>query len=71
MTVNIENFDPVWINMDKNTDIYYIGYITIKNFRYTKVNSVNPLYFIIDKADVYFEESKENKYLRLVSTDKN
>ena len=71
MTVNIENFDPVWINMDKNTDIYYIGYITIKNFRCTKVNSVNPLYFIIDKADVYFEESKENKYLRLVSTDKN
>ena len=71
MTVNFENFDPVWINIDKNTDIYYIGYITIKNFRYTKVNSVNPLYFIIDKADVYFEESKGNKYLRLVSTDKN
>ena len=55
----------------KNIDIYYIGYITFKNFRYTKINSVNQLYFIIDKAGGYIEESSGNKYLTLVSTDKN
>ena len=31
----------------KNIDIYYIGYITIKNSHYVKVTSVNPLYLIL------------------------
>ena len=51
--------------------IYYIGYITIKNLSYVKITSVNASYFIIDKADGYIEESNENKYLMLLSTDKN
>ena len=36
-----------------------------------KINTVNPLYLIIDKADEYIEECSGNKYLTLVSTDKN
>ena len=53
-----------------NVIICYIGYITIKNLSYVKINGVNPLYFIIDKAEGYAEESNGNKYLTLISTDK-
>ena len=35
------------------------------------INSVNPLYLIIDKVDWYIEEINWNKCLILVSTDKN
>ena len=38
---------------------------------YVKINSVNPLYLIIDKTDGYIEESNGNKYLILASTNKN
>ena len=40
-------------------------------FLYTIRSSVNPLYLIIGKLDKYIEESSGNKYLNLVSTDKN
>ena len=38
---------------------------------YVKINSVNPLYLIISKLDGYFEEKNGNKYVTVVSTDKN
>ena len=45
--INIEDFDLNLLKIDKksyvNTDIYYIGYITIKDFDYVRINSVNPL----------------------------
>ena len=44
--------------------------ITIKSLYYIKINIVDPLYFIIDNADGYIEESNGNKYLTLVSPDK-
>ena len=43
----------------------------MKDLDYVNIHSVNPLYFIIDKADGYSEESNGNKYLTLVFTDKN
>ena len=46
-------------------------YITMKYSDYVKINSVNPLYLIIGKTDGYTEESNDNEYLTLVSTDKN
>ena len=51
----------------KNNDIYYIGYITVKDSDYVKINNVNPLYFIIDKIDGCIEcnstgEENGNKY---------
>ena len=55
----------------KIIDIYYIGYITMKDFDYVKINSVNFLYLIIDKVDGYIEEKYGNKYLIFASTDKN
>ena len=73
--IDIKDFDSNLLKIDKksykNIDIYYIGYITMKDSDYVKINSVNPLYLIIDKVDGYIEEKNGNKYLTLVSTDKN
>ena len=73
--INIKNIDPNQIKIDqksyKNIVIYYVGYITTKHLSYVKINSVNPLYFIIDKLDGYIEENNGNKHLTLVSPDKN
>ena len=48
--INIKNFDPSNIKIDetsyKNIFISYIGYETIKNSKYIKTDSVNPLSFI-------------------------
>ena len=49
----------------KNILIYY------KDYKYVKINSVNFLYFNIDKVNEYFEEINENKYLTLNSTNEN
>ena len=61
--VNIEDFDSNLLKMDKKShesiDIYYIWYITMKDFDYVKINSVNPLYLIIDKVDGYIEQKME------------
>ena len=63
--INIEDFNPNLLKIGKksykNTDIYYIGYITMKDSEYVKINSVKPFYLIINKVDVCFKEI--NKYL--------
>ena len=46
----------------KNIITYYIGYITIKNLSSVKINSVNPLYFIINKVDRFIEKSNGYKH---------
>ena len=73
--INIKYFHSNLLKIDKklykNIDIYHIGYITVKDSDYVKINSVNPLYLIINEVDGYFEEINGNKYLTLVSTDKN
>ena len=38
----------------------YIGYTTIKDSKCVKFNSVNLLYFIINKVNGYFEEINGN-----------
>ena len=71
--IDIENFDPNNIKTDeksyKNILIYYIGYVTIKE--YIKIYSVNPLYFTFRCVNGYFEEINRNKYLTLVHTNKS
>ena len=65
--VNIKYCDPNLLKTDKksyeNIDIYYIGYITVKDSYYVKINSVNPLYLIISEADGYVKEKNGSKYL--------
>ena len=73
--INIKNFDPINIKIDeksyKNILIYYTGCVTIKNSKYVKINSVNPLYLIFIKVNRYFEKINKNKYLTLVPTNEN
>ena len=43
--INIKNFHSNLLKIDeksyKNIDIYYIGYVTMKDSTYLKINSVN------------------------------
>ena len=43
----------------------------IKDSKYVKINSVNPLYLIFRKVNGYFEEINGNKYLTLVPTNES
>ena len=73
--INIKDFDPNLLKIDKksykNIDIYYIGYITVKDYDYVKINSVNPLYLIISKVDGYIKEKNGSKYLVFDSVNEN
>ena len=40
--------------------------MTIKDLKFLKISSVNPLCLIINKLNGYFEEIDKNKYLTLV-----
>ena len=43
----------------------------MKDSDYVKINPVNSLYLVSNKADCSLEESNGNKYLFFASTDKN
>ena len=56
MTIDIKNFDARLLKIDKKSykdiNMYYTGYITIKNNDECKnIHSVNPLYLRIDHAN--------------------
>ena len=56
--IKIKYFNSKLLKTDKksykSTDIYYIGYITIKDIGdYESIHSVNLLYLIIGKVDGY------------------
>ena len=59
----MKNFDPNNIKKDeksnKNILIYYIVYMTVKDSTYVKIDSVSPLYRIINKVKGYFEQTLE------------
>ena len=64
--ISIEDFDPNLLKIDKtsykNINIYYIGYITMKDSDYVKIKSVNPLYLIVSEVDGHIKEENGNKY---------
>ena len=52
--------------------MYYIGYVTVKKIaNCNNINSVNPLYLMINEMIGHFEEKNENKYLVLDDVDEN
>ena len=54
------------------TDIYYIAYVTVKKIDNCKnINSVNPLYLMIDEMSGHFQEKNETKSLVLDDVDEN
>ena len=50
-------------------DIYYIGYVDKKTK--WEVNSVNPLYVMINRIDGFIEEKNSSKYLNISDTNRN
>ena len=55
----------------KDFDIYYVGYITIKEIGdCNNIRSVSPLYLIFNSATGYFKEKNHEKYLILDWTEK-
>ena len=73
--INIKNFDPNNIKIDeksyKDIPIDYIGYVMIKDSKYVKIYSVNPLYLISRNVNEYFEETNKSKYVTLVPTNES
>ena len=73
--INIKIFVPNNILIDqksyKDILIRYIGYAIIKDPKYTKINSANPLYLILSKVNEYFEEIDKNKYVTLIPTNES
>ena len=55
----------------KNILVYYIGFVTIKDSKYVKINRVNSLYLIFSKINGYFKEINKNKYMTLVPTNES
>ena len=73
--INMKNFDSNNIKINEKSNksilIYHIEYVTIKDSKYVKINSVNPLSLIFNKLNGYFEEINKSKSLRLVSTNES
>ena len=74
--IDIKTFDSNMLKLDKksykNLDIYNIGYVTIKKFcSGYDINSLNPLYLLINNVNGYIEEINEDKYLFYDDTYEN
>ena len=71
--INIKNFNNNNLKLDKKSvlgnDVYYIGYIT--KLPQWNVNSVNPLYLMINKIKGHFEEVDGDKYLIISSKNRD
>ena len=66
--INLKDFESSLLKIDKmhykGINIYYIRYITIKKIDdYENINSVNPLYLLVNHTCGYIEERNGNKYL--------
>ena len=67
---DLKDFDAKLLKIDKkdykDIDIYYIGYVTVKKIANCNgINSVNPLYLLINDMIGHFEEKNGDKYLVL------
>ena len=74
--INLKDFDARLLKVDKKDykeiDIYYIGYVTVKKIaNCSNINSINPLYLMINEVIGHFEEKIGNKYLVLDDLDEN
>ena len=74
--INLKGFDGSLSKVDKKNykqiDVYYIGYVTFKEFANSiNINSINPLFLMIDKMIGHFEEKIGNKYLVLDDVNEN
>ena len=69
--IDLKSFDARLLKIDKNIDIYYIGYITIQKIDdYESIYSVDPLYLRINHASGFIEEKNGNNFLILLMKTK-
>ena len=73
---NLKDFDAKLLKLTKKITktlefITLIMWLLKKIANCTNINSVNPLYLMINEMIVHFEEKNENKYLVLDDVDKN
>ena len=70
--INIKDFDPKLLKLgkklSKDITIYYTGYVKKPE---DNINSVNPLYLLIDGIDGFIKEKEGDKYLNISLTDSN
>ena len=74
--VNLKVVDARLLKVDKKDykeiGLCYIGYVTVKKVaNCNNINSVNPLYLMINEMIGCFKEKSENKYLVLEDADEN
>ena len=74
--INLQDFESNLLKIDKNhykqINIYYTGYIAIKNIDDCEnIHSVNPLYLIINEGDGYIKEKNGSIYLVFDSVNEN
>ena len=69
--INNINFEAINLKLDKKPSLGldYIGYVDKKPG--WNVNSVNPLYLMINMIDGFVEEKDGVKYLNISNTDRN
>ena len=74
--IDLKDFDAKLLKINKKDyneiDIYYIGYVTTKKISdYNTINSVNPLYLMINQMIGHFEEKDKIKHLVLDEIKEN
>ena len=74
--IDLKDFDARLLKVGKkdykDIGIYYIGYVTAtKIANCNNINSVNPLYLIINEMIDHFEEKNGNEYLVQDDVDEN
>ena len=71
--INLKDFDARLLKVDKKDQKEIdIGYVAVKKIaNCNNINSVNPLYLMINEIIGHFEEKNENNYLVLDNTDEN
>ena len=72
--IDLKDFDARLLKVEKKyyneIDIYYIGYVTVKNIaNCNNINHVKTLYLMINEMIGHFEGKNENKYLVLDDVD--
>ena len=71
--INVLNFKASNLKLDKKNslslDVYFIGYVDKKSE--WNVNSVNPLYLLINRVYGFVSEENGNKYLTIDNISKN
>ena len=71
--INLSNFEPGNLKLDKkiwnDIDIYYIGYVDKGKPLEWGVNSVNPLFLIVNRVFSFLGEKNGVRYLKIDKGD--